>query len=86
MPKTDAFIENRRHLSELAEVRQKVEEGVALVSRQIENENIEPTQILDWAKRNINSLAMYEKKIMEKLVMMEKYGLKSLIAPTIGKI
>lgn len=63
-----------------------MEEGVALVSRQIENKNIEPTQILDWAKRNINSLAMYEKKIMEKLVMMEKYGLKNLIAPSIGKI
>jgi hypothetical protein len=81
VPKTDAFVENRRHLIELAEIRKKVEENVPIVARPAEAQNFEPTKIWAWIKSNINALGGQEKKITEKLDLMEKYGLRSLVAP-----
>jgi len=42
-------------------------------------------KIWTWARNNIISLASQEKKITEKLDLMDKYGLRSLVAPGIKK-
>lgn len=56
VPKSDAFIENRRHLVELAEIRKKIEENVAILGQPVDTKNFEPLHIWGWIKRNINSL------------------------------
>ena len=63
IPKTDSFIDNRRHLSELVEIKQKVEEGMPLIAKAFDPKTIEPLQILDWARKNVQALGYNEKKI-----------------------
>ncbi len=63
VPKTNAFIENRRSLSELTELRARVLEPVALIAHSFSKEMIEPSQIRDFLIKNLNSLAAQEKKI-----------------------